>query len=174
MFETTIPQSKCFRSKMFQNIDCLNQEVVNELGYFGVDTRNYLRRVGELNQVKREMAIMGVELGGSQGKTEMLNIAESFGFPVGTILDFAGTKCQGQEWNFGLEAHRLAAEKLVCQHSPLLILGTDVHLNAEELDRAQWIQVEEHLKFTKEPYDYQDEMGRYYLHEQAMGASTWW
>ena len=44
------------RPQIGSNI-CLHK-VVKELGYLGVDTGSYLKRVGELNQVKREIAIM--------------------------------------------------------------------------------------------------------------------
>ena len=88
----------------------------------------------------------------------MLNVAESFGFPDGTIVDFAGTQFQGQDWNFGLEDHRLAAPKLVCQHSPVLIISTDVGIDAERMDASKWTRVREHMEFVKELYNYQDEM----------------
>ena len=137
------------------------EELIGELGYFGVDGNSLRRRIGDLNQVSREMGIMGVNISPISSKDQMIQVAQSYGLPSGSIMDFVGTTHEGSQWDFGREEHRRAAREMVCSASPLIVIGTDVRIEAGQMNKYQWARVVEHMEFLSELYEHQMGKNRY-------------
>ena len=113
------------------------------------------------------------------------DIAQHMGLVPGFALDLTIPDKWGRKWDFSKPECRKAAEELLDQEQPLLLIGSPMckafsvlqQLNARRVDpavvRQRVEEATEHIKFCVKLYWKQLRAGRFFLHEHPEQAKSW-
>ena len=111
-----------------------------------------------------------------QGHTKVHKEGSRFDLKVGQGLDLA------TGWDFRKTEHRRKVMEQMDKLKPKLVIGSPMCAIFSELQQRsrwtsekqrRWIEATTHLEFMIEVYRRQQQAGRWFLHEQPAGASSW-
>ena len=159
-------------------------ELIEVLGQFGVDQDRLSERVRELEQVAKEMQIMGVDVAEIFSPPRVVAIASRYGLRPGFSLDLSVNDEDGMPWDFSKKEQRHKAKSMVIEQKPWLLIGSPPctmfsilqNLNKNRSSGEYEKKYEEamkHVGFCIELYKLQIAEGRYFLHEHPLTASSW-
>ena len=102
---------------------CLNQLII-ELGQYGVDVDRVQSKIQELKQVSRYMCCMGVDVTEIFSPPRVIKLAESYGLVPGLAFDLTTCDDDGQLWDFNVVERRQKAFDIIKRTKPLRVIGS--------------------------------------------------